>query len=112
MCSGYCDASIVKYSADFFFRAALLSDGELPFENLDDIKKGESLLAKLTEQAIRVLKKNPDGFLLVVEGWFAKTQKRRAFGAYLCQILDLGNVYPEILGRVRSWGMEEAVRTR
>lgn len=46
---------------------ALLSDGELPFENLDDIKKGESLLAKLTEQAIRVLKKNPDGFLLVVE---------------------------------------------
>lgn len=46
---------------------ALLANGDLPFENLDDIRHGHSLLASLTEKAIQVLSKNPDGFLLLVE---------------------------------------------
>ncbi|XP_064479591.1 alkaline phosphatase-like isoform X1 [Ornithodoros turicata] len=47
---------------------ALLAPSELPYESLDDIKKGESYLAKLTALAISSLSKNPDGYLLMVEG--------------------------------------------
>ncbi|KAL3186961.1 hypothetical protein MRX96_004765 [Rhipicephalus microplus] len=43
------------------------ASGDLPYENLDDIREGTSLLTKLTEKAIRILSKNPDGFLLLVE---------------------------------------------
>lgn len=46
---------------------ALLASGDLPYENLDDIREGTSLLTKLTEKAIQILSKNPDGFLLLVE---------------------------------------------
>ncbi|XP_075747606.1 alkaline phosphatase, tissue-nonspecific isozyme-like isoform X2 [Rhipicephalus microplus] len=55
---------------------ALLASGDLPYENLDGIREGTSLLTKLTEKAIRILSKNPDGFLLLVEGMDEKPHQR------------------------------------
>ena len=37
-------------------------------ERADD-KAGEPSIAEMTEKAIEILKKNPKGFFLLVEGW-------------------------------------------
>lgn len=69
---------------------ALLASGDLPYENLDDIREGTSLLTKLTEKAIRILSKNPDGFLLLVEaGQIDKGHHQTKAHRSLTEVLSL-----------------------
>ncbi|XP_065292500.2 alkaline phosphatase-like isoform X1 [Dermacentor albipictus] len=69
---------------------ALLASGDLPYENLDDIRKGTSLLTKLTEKAIQILSKNPDGFVLLVEaGQIDKGHHESLAHRSLAEVLSL-----------------------
>ncbi|XP_077514921.1 alkaline phosphatase-like [Amblyomma americanum] len=69
---------------------ALLASGDLPYEDLDDIRQGRSRLAKLTEKAIQILSKNPDGFLLLVEaGQIDKGHHETLAQRSLAEVLSL-----------------------
>lgn len=64
------------------YTVGLFNDGHLSFElDKDSDSTEEPSLAEMTEKAIRILRKNPKGFFLLVEGMPA-TSKRK------CNILS------------------------
>lgn len=53
----------------FIYTVGLFNDGHLSFElDKDSDSTEEPSLAEMTEKAIRILRKNPKGFFLLVEG--------------------------------------------
>lgn len=55
-----------------YTRVGLFNDGHLSFElDKDNDSNDEPSLAEMTQKAIRILRKNPKGFFLLVEGILA-----------------------------------------
>lgn len=59
------------------YTVGLFNDGHLSFElDKDSDSTEEPSLAEMTEKAIRILRKNPKGFFLLVEGMPATSNRK------------------------------------